>query len=119
MTITELQHAAGRGCRFSTGEGIAWRFVREEVEADDDTEWTGEWFGTGMAVLVMIGDDREHVIDPEDVTVIADDDYCHACGQVGCTHDGRERATGGPLPAPEGAAGTLALPAESGPEEAI
>ena len=42
-------------------------------------------------IAVMVGDDREHVVPVEDLTLIADDDYCGSCGQVGCTHDGRVR----------------------------
>lgn len=32
----------------------------------------------------MVGDDRVHLVDPDDLTKIEDDDYCHECGQVGC-----------------------------------
>ena len=39
---------------------------------------------------VMIGDDREHLVDVGDLTLIADEDYCHECGQLGCGHDGRD-----------------------------
>lgn len=35
---------------------------------------------------VMVGDDREHVVDVEDLTVIGEDDYCSGCGQIGCGH---------------------------------
>jgi hypothetical protein len=42
-----------------------------------------------QVVAVMVGDDREHTIDVDDLTVIGDDDYCSCCGQVGCTWDGR------------------------------
>ena len=44
-----------------------------------------------MVYMIMVGDDHKHVIDPEDVTIIDPDAYCHECGQIGCTHDGRER----------------------------
>jgi hypothetical protein len=40
---------------------------------------------------IMVGDDREHVVSVDDLTAIGEDDYCHECGQVGCTADGRER----------------------------
>jgi hypothetical protein len=40
---------------------------------------------------VMVGDDQEHIVDVDDLTVIDEDDYCHECGQVGCTADGRTR----------------------------
>jgi len=43
----------------------------------------------GRVVVVMVGDDREHVVDPEDLTRIEDDAYCWSCGQVGCYGDGR------------------------------
>jgi hypothetical protein len=33
----------------------------------------------------MIGDDAEHRIDREDLTPIADEDYCGGCGQIGCS----------------------------------
>jgi hypothetical protein len=36
---------------------------------------------------VMVGDDREEIIDVDDLTVIPDDGYCRTCGQIGCTHD--------------------------------
>lgn len=40
-------------------------------------------------IAIMVGDDREHTVDVDDLTVIADDDYCGGCGQIGCTADGR------------------------------
>lgn len=44
-----------------------------------------------MVRAVMVGDDREHLIDVDDLTMLDEDDYCHVCGQIGCGHDGRER----------------------------
>jgi hypothetical protein len=40
-------------------------------------------------IAVMVGDDRKHVIDVDDLEMLADDDYCSGCGQIGCTADGR------------------------------
>lgn len=60
------------------GSGIAFRYV-------------GQTFG-GKARMVMVGDDREHLIDPEDITTLGEDDYCRECGQVGCAADGRDRS---------------------------
>lgn len=40
-------------------------------------------------VVVMVGDDREHVVAVEDLTEIDEDAYCGGCGQIGCGHDGR------------------------------
>lgn len=36
------------------------------------------------AVVVMVGDDREHDLDASDLTAICEDDYCPGCGQIGC-----------------------------------
>jgi len=33
---------------------------------------------------VMVGDDRVHVVDVDDLTEISDEDYCPGCGQTGC-----------------------------------
>ena len=33
---------------------------------------------------VMVGDDRTHIVDVDDLTEIADEDYCPGCGQIGC-----------------------------------
>lgn len=42
-------------------------------------------------VAVMVGDDRKHTVDVDDLVPLADEDYCHVCGQIGCTHDGIDR----------------------------
>ncbi len=44
---------------------------------------------TGMIVAVMVGDDRHFVLDQGDIIPITEDEYCHGCGQIGCTADGR------------------------------
>jgi hypothetical protein len=64
--------------------------VRVEGWAGTAFRYVSHTFG-GKAIVVMIGDDREHIVDPEDLTHIDEDDYCHECGQVGCTADGRDR----------------------------
>jgi hypothetical protein len=40
---------------------------------------------------VMVGDDREHIVDIDDLTELGELDYCAECGQIGCAHDGRDR----------------------------
>lgn len=71
-------------------KGIAF-YLRGYVEEDDaDTEWTGiKAVNRDQVRAVMVGDDREHIVDVSDLTVIGEDDYCHECGQIGCSHDGR------------------------------
>lgn len=40
-----------------------------------------------FVIAVMVGDDREHIIDVDELTKLDDDDYCSVCGQIGCTAD--------------------------------
>lgn len=103
MTIDEIRKAQEDGFRFAvdTYPGIAFYFrgpVTEwvevyEVETDDEDgvhyHTDHEERETGMVYMIMVGDDYKHVIDPENVTITPD--YCRVCGQIGCTHDGRER----------------------------
>jgi hypothetical protein len=48
----------------------------------------GEWIdGDGSRLrVVMVGDDREHIVDATDCTPISKKDYCPECGQMGCGH---------------------------------
>jgi hypothetical protein len=81
------------------GPGIAFwlaGYVEEEreVEHEIDGEFEYVWetvTNDNMVQAIMVGDDIVHFVDVDELTVIGDDDYCHQCGQVGCTHDGRER----------------------------
>jgi hypothetical protein len=69
---------------------VAWYTLGYELLRDEDYEWSGiETENTERAVMVMVGDDREFTFDVEELTKIAPDGYCHVCGQIGCTHDGR------------------------------
>ena len=67
----------GKIVRVKGFNGIACR-----VAADD---------GDGRCVVVMVGDDRKHVVDADDCVEIAREAYCGECGQMGCGHDGLER----------------------------
>ena len=59
-----------------------------EVESSE-----GEWVNNPDRVLmVMVGDDHKWEVDPEDCTEIDEMAYCHVCGQMGCTADGRDRS---------------------------
>ena len=41
---------------------------------------------SGQIIVRMVGDDRRHVVDPDDCTVVDEDatDICYRCGQTGC-----------------------------------
>lgn len=75
--------------------GIAFRLIGyapmpQDAGDDDWGDFEPEDDETRV-IAVMVGDDRRHVVDVEDVTVIPEDAYCAECGQMGCTADGRDR----------------------------
>jgi hypothetical protein len=80
-----------RDGRFSVASypGVAFYCWGEETKPDEDTEWSGYEIPTGKVVMTMVGDDREFIVDPDDVTLIAENDYCPGCGQIGCKAYGR------------------------------
>lgn len=53
----------------------------EETEVTESDTWVR---------VVMIGDDTVHDVEYTDLHLLDLDDYCHECGQIGCTHDGRD-----------------------------
>lgn len=57
--------------------GIAWYLVGYESR--------------DVVRAVMVGDDREFLVNVDDLEPIAREDYCGVCGQIGCTHDGYDR----------------------------
>lgn len=71
--------------------GVAWYAWGWETQPTEDTEWDGIEERTGKVVCSMVGDDRRFTFEPDELTPIKDEDYCASCGQIGCTHDGRER----------------------------
>lgn len=54
--------------------------------------WVDGYETRSSVRVVMVGDDRRHIVDVDELEPIADDDYCGECGQIGCAHDGRARA---------------------------
>jgi hypothetical protein len=76
-------------------DGIAFYLTRYHTEyvvhydGHGDVEEVEAVVNTDLVIAIMVGDDRIHVVNVEDLTVLDDDDYCSQCGQVGCTHDGR------------------------------
>lgn len=58
-----------------------------ETEPDEDTEWSGYEERTGRLLVVMVGDDKRHAVDPDDLTQLKEREYCHSCGQIGCGHN--------------------------------
>ena len=63
--------------------GIAFYLIGYVEHDTPDTEWTGDReVDTTMVRAVMVGDDREHEIPVEDLTMLHED-VC-SCGQIGC-----------------------------------
>lgn len=70
--------------------GVAWRYNGPETRTGWDEDFEEELrYETGMVEMVMVGDDRIFIIDPQDVEPISDDAYCSECGQIGCEGDFR------------------------------
>jgi hypothetical protein len=44
-----------------------------------------------VARVVMVGDDRVHEVDIDEISLLPREDFCGECGQIGCAHDGLER----------------------------
>jgi hypothetical protein len=73
--------------RVARYSGIAFYVLGWETEPDTDTEWSGYETRTGRVLAVMVGDDRRHRVDPEDLAPLAESAFCHSCGQIGCGHN--------------------------------
>ena len=76
-------------------QGVACRIVGypQRFESDED-DHGGEWvddLDCGNVYVRMVGDDHRHTVHLADCTEIGELDYCSECGQLGCTHDGRDR----------------------------
>lgn len=70
--------------------------VCDDDECDHDiseTCWAeGDWSletDHSRVRATMVGDSRVFDIDVDDITPLGREDYCGACGQIGCGHDGR------------------------------
>lgn len=62
------------------------------LEYEEDTG-DGEFVNDigGVLLVVMVGDDKRHKVDSDDLILLDELAYCLECGQVGCQQDGRER----------------------------
>lgn len=68
------------------GPQVAYCIAGYEVEADDDTEWSGHMNRTGSIIAIMVGDDNPYVMEESELIEIPEDSYCGGCGQIGCGH---------------------------------
>lgn len=103
MTNYYLEEFAGQYFSCNAYQGVSFRVVGREITFDSEfvticdeencdhvedycyEEIISEIF-TGKLIIVMVGDDKEYVVDSEDLEQINEEDFCHGCGQVGCGH---------------------------------
>lgn len=105
MSETQTHIDFDRAYRVAGYGGVAWWAIRYATENvyegdylacdDEDCDHTlsemcwceGDWsvvIDYSMVIMRMVGDDRDHIIDVDDLTPISEDDYCAGCGQIGC-----------------------------------
>ena len=80
----------------NTYRGVAFYVQRNDVELVYDDDWNHDepWSNDepeevtvpDRFVCTMVGDDREHIIDVEDLEPLDEDHFCPGCGQTGCGH---------------------------------
>jgi len=78
---------------------VSWRLLGWHAEwvpimcyctDDDGNEYeteSGEFeqeADCSKVVAVMVGDDRKHIVDRDDIELIPEDSFCRSCGQIGC-----------------------------------
>lgn len=89
MTLDEVKQADAEGSRFKVSyyDGIAFFFHSEETVIEGHDWCYEDEVPTGNAIMIMVGDNYKHIVDPEDIETIPDDAYCRDCGQIGCRHN--------------------------------
>lgn len=79
--------------RFMPGEavkvldypGVAFRVDGLPVRHGPDYDWSGiVWQNPSQRETHMVGDDRTFTFDVDDLSPLADEEYCGSCGQIGC-----------------------------------
>lgn len=89
--------------RVERWDGVAFYYYGDEMGwTEENWTWDGEGdpddeasyiydepeeVPTGNVIMVMVGDDEKHIIDPEECTELDDDEFCTECGQIGCKGD--------------------------------
>jgi len=91
MLVEEIRKHSEEGERFrvDTYPGIAFYFHGEETYTEGYDFCYEDEIPTGNVIMIMVGDDYKHIVDPDDVSPLSEDEYCHECGQIGCMHDAR------------------------------
>ena len=64
--------------------GVAFRVLGWEIGPALYDEDLDGYSRSGKVAIYMVGDDKVWYVDPEDISPIEEDAYCHECGQIGC-----------------------------------
>lgn len=67
-------------CRECDGEGSITPGYWSNPDGEDTVR-------DGFVAVVMVGDDRVHLVDHDDISPLKASEYCHTCGQIGCGHN--------------------------------
>ncbi|MDO8611132.1 MAG: hypothetical protein Q7R95_11455 [bacterium] len=62
---------------------LGWKANEVENEEFQEIELEADY---STVIAVMVGDDRKHEIDIDDLEPLAEEEFCHSCGQIGCGH---------------------------------
>lgn len=70
-------------------EGIEeWIFIgNDDDDHDDDNNWDLQidWVTDETRVyVIMVGDDKRHLVEVDDLVKLDESEYCPECGQIGC-----------------------------------
>jgi len=60
---------------------LGWKADEVENEEFEDIELSPDY---STVIAVMVGDDRKHDVDIDDLELLAEDGFCRSCGQIGC-----------------------------------
>lgn len=68
--------------------GVALYATGYSITRAEFEEWgEGEIEDRDWVYVIMVGDDRKHLVEVSELTELDDDAYCKTCGQIGCTAD--------------------------------
>lgn len=88
-----IAYERGDHVRSTRFPGVALWFVGHPQRLVYDPMGYDPWDGeperepdTTMALVRMVGDDRDHEVGLDTLTPLPEDDFCGGCGQIGCAH---------------------------------
>ena len=65
---------------------VAMGYLAEYPELTEDDPEPGLVLDKSRIVVVMVGDDKRHIVAASDLIPLNEDEFCPECGQIGCGH---------------------------------